>query len=186
MKKISVAGVVVVLALSMSACAPMYLGPRSMAGPRGIAVAPPSPVGRWDAVMILEPGSIVGLMTADGSTHTGRFVRAGADWIRIIEQGAEADVERLEVVRVDLLRRPAGAVFPKRVLGGALSGALVLAGMEMFVGSAFKGSLHTPSVRTLAGGAAAGAAAGVVDGLMQQQQRTIYVSPRIACGTPGC
>lgn len=172
--KSSAAIVVLVVGFLTSACAPMLAPPsqRTAFGPMR-----ESPVGRWDLVMGLEPAVLIGVTTADGVAHTGRFVRAGMYWLRLFENGAELEIDRNDVARVDYLGgAPSGAT--QRVAGGAASGAVVAGATEMLFALAFGGKLVFPG-RSMALGAAGGAVAGAMDTATRREQRAIYVAPQL-------
>jgi hypothetical protein len=158
-----------------TACAPMYM----MSPPRkplmSSAPARENPVGRWDAVMSLDSRAIVGVLSADGIAHTGRVARVGMHWLRLIENGAEIEIPRADVARVDLLS-DGGNDTAARVAAGAGLGALIAAGTEMFFAAGYGGRVRVPW-RTAALGAAGGAVGGAVDASARRAQRTIYVSP---------
>ena len=146
------------------------------------AVAPvrESPVGRWDAVMALEPAALISVVTADGNAHTGRFVRAGMYWLRIYEHSAELEIPRDDVARVDFLAGVSGDSTLKRMALGAAFVGGVAAGYETYFGMAFGGKFDVPW-RTLAVGAAAGAAAGAIGGAVEGRVRArpIYIAPQL-------
>src|SRR5437868_8079619 len=77
-------GWLMVFVLAASGCAaPIYpvAAGRNPYQPRpygpAVQLAPaPSPIGRWDAVMMLDPGTPVRALTADGMVTAGAFVSA--------------------------------------------------------------------------------------------------------------
>jgi hypothetical protein len=167
--------VLIVLGTLSTACAPMFAPP----GSRMMAPVRVSPVGRWDAVMDLRPSMLVGVLTADGVAHTGRFTRAGLVWMRLYENGAEVEFARDEVVRVDLLRGQGSGAVAGNVAKSAAAGAIALAATEAFFGLALGGKLWMPRARTWAAGAATGAVSGLGYAFAGQSERTIYVSPEL-------
>lgn len=183
--RVALMAVVIVGSGLSVACAPAMLPQR---GGMGIGQLPPSDpgrsaVGRWDAVMALEARSVVGVLAADGTRHRGWYVGAGLDSIRIHEAGSEVAIARREVARVDLLRGPGPRIDGRRVLGGAVSMALVMAATEMLTTSSLSDRVMAPNGRTLALGAASGAVAGAAGSAYERRARTVYVSPR-AFGSP--
>jgi hypothetical protein len=162
------------LSIATTGCAPMLMPP-GMSSRSAFAPVRESPVGRWDVVLDLDAATIVGVLTADGAAHTGRVVRVGMDWLRIVENGAEIDIARDDVARVDVLSANADAV--RTVAGGAGTGALLAGGTELLFSLLY--GRPTLSGRTLAAGAAGGAVAGVADASSRRTPRTIYISPRL-------
>jgi hypothetical protein len=173
-KTLSSALLLVVACAFSARCAPLYL-PHQPAryGPR----VAPSPVGQWHAVVGLDRATLIGVVTADGVAHSGRFVSAARDWLRLYENGAELEIPRDHVIQVDLLRRSAHRIEGNDVLGGAVAGALALAATEALLGTAFGGKLWVPRARTWAVGATGGAVAGAIGSLARHRERTIYVAP---------
>lgn len=167
------------------ACAPAMLPQRGGMGIRQLPPSDPGPsaVGRWDAVMALEPRSVVGILAADGTPHRGWYVGAGLHSIRIHEAGSEVAIARDQVARVDLLRAPGPRIDGRHVLAGALSMALAIAATEMLTTSSFGGGPAAPTGRTVAAGSVAGAVAGAVGSAYERRARTVYLSPR-AFGSP--
>ena len=171
--KCSRAVVVLILALFASACASMSM----LATP----TRPPfarelSPVGRWDVVMALEPATLIGVVTADGVAHPGRFVRAGMYWLRLFERGREIEFARSDIARVDYLGTSAGTA--QRIAGGAAVGALAGGVSQMLFALAFAGKLVFPG-RAVALGAGGGAVAGVMESADRRHRRVIYIAPQL-------
>jgi hypothetical protein len=135
-----------------------------------------NPVGRWDAVMALEPAALIGVVTADGIPHTGRYVRAGMHWLRMFEKGSEIEFPRGDVARVDYLGTTSGSV--ERIAGGAAVGAVAGGVSQMFFALAFAGKLVFPW-RAVALGAGGGAVGGAMDSAARRESRAIYIAPQL-------
>ena len=143
----------------------------------GFAPIRETPVGRWDAVMSLDPTALIGVTTADGVPHTGRFVRAGMYWLRLFENGAEVEIARDDVARVDFLGGVTGDS-AQRIAAGAAVGAAAAGGTQLFMALMYGGKLVMPG-RALAIGAAGGAVAGAIDSAARKEQRAIYIAPQL-------
>jgi hypothetical protein len=175
MQMLRAAAVLAIGTLS-AACVPMMPPPSNRMMPAPVRV---DPVGRWDAVLALDPAVLVGVLTADGVTHTGRVSRAGLYWMRLVEKGAEVEFPRDEVVRVDLLPGSRTGEVAGQTVKGAAAGAVIAGATEAFFAAVFTGRLRMPAGRTVALGAAGGAVGGFAQGLAGQNDRTIYVSPQL-------
>ena len=178
MQMLRAAALLAIGALS-TGCVPMMPPPSPLSSRVMPAPVRVDPVGRWDAVMGLDPAVLVGVLTADGVTHTGRVSRAGLYWMRLVEKGAEVEFPRDEVVRVDLLSGSRSGEVAGQTVKGAAAGAVIAGATEAFFATVFTGRLRMPSGRTVALGAAGGAVGGLAQGLAGQNDRTIYVSPQV-------
>jgi hypothetical protein len=122
---------------------------------------PPSPAGRWDNVMMLEPGTPLKVLRMDGTVVTGRFVVANNTTLRIAADGLEGGISSADVMRVDRVGTASGVIGK----GGA-KGAAVGAGAAGVLGLLFG---VAPPPRVFAGAAILGA----------------YHGAETAAGTPG-
>lgn len=168
---------VAVLAVLTSGCAPfLYPTPYSYAPRARMQPAPaPMPVGRWDNVMRLPRFAIIDVLTRDGAAHVGSFVGANSDAVRVLVSGDEREIDRNEVVRVDLVDLPgseAGAVAK-----GALRGALLGAGAALLFGGVIGGDAWPPPGPLLRGFAAAGGVSAGQAAFSQRQGRIVYLAP---------
>lgn len=177
----------VLLAVGTVGCAPMMYGPGRTApvyglfGPparpmAAIDSSPASVVGRWDNVVGLNPTAQVGIVLADGSHRTGRFLRAGMDFVRILENGIEIDLSRDDVARLDLLKNGAG-IDGAEIARDAAVGAAVSGAMLMVVPYLITGRVEVPPARWWAAGAVAGGAGSYEQQRFAHAARTLYVSP---------
>ena len=139
--------------------------------------APPSPVGRWDNVMMLEPGTPLKILTMDGTVVTGRFVSANNKTLRLDAAKLEA-LAMTDVMRVDRVGTATGIVVKEGLKGAAL-GAGIAGVAGLFVGAA-------PPPRIFAGAAAVGGYIGATDAAGDPRLGTIYValSPASSGGVP--
>lgn len=114
---------VLALALSTSACAyPMY-GARPAphrARMMTLPVQPPSPVGRWDNVMMLDPGAPIVVLQMDGTRAEGRFHSASPTILRMETGDAPVRIAATDVVRVDRLPHFGSAVRQEALRGAAV------------------------------------------------------------------
>ena len=165
------------------ACAPMYGAPM-MAG-RTMYAPPPrpnapvvqaTPFGRWDEVMALRPNWIVEVLDAEGTTHTGRFVRASVRSLKFVTIGGEFELPRPEVIRVDLLQAEDASGTAKEVAAGAATGAISMAGAIAVVPFLMTGKFYAPPARFWAFGAALGGIKAAQQARAAREPRTVYVA----------
>jgi hypothetical protein len=173
MKKLMVVTAAAVLA---SGCAPLlYPGHHYAPRARMQAAPPPVPIGRWDNVMRLPRLATIDVLTRDGMAHVGAFVGADSDRVRVLVSGEGQEIDRSDVVRVDLIDLPgseAGA-FAK----GALRGALLGAGAALLIGGVIGGEAWPPPGPLVRGLAAAGGVSGGQGTLAARRGRLIYLAP---------
>lgn len=178
------AGLVAVMmaALTVGACAPMYGRPifgASPMYPAARAVRPmyePSPIGRWDAVMTLAPNAILEVLDADGTTHTARFVKASVSALAVIEDGAQTSMPRASVVRVVLLPALRHDDAVKEAAGSAAAGALT-AGVGMaLIPYLATGQVWIPPARFWGTGAVMGGASAIARQKQAQNPRIVYLA----------
>ena len=120
--------IVLIPSLLTTACAPALYTAGGDVG----AVAPPdhryerpveaSPVGRWDNVMMLEPGTPLKVLTMDGTVLTGNFVAANNRTLRLDADNIEP-LAMTDVMRVDRLGTPSQFRGPEQGVRGAAIGA---------------------------------------------------------------
>ena len=149
----------------------------SLVSRRAGYAADSAPVGRWDNVMRLAPGSTIDVLTRNGMAHVGGFAVADETHVWLKVAGAERPVARLEIVRVDLVGLPGSttvAVAKRAGLGALIgtAGAAVIAGV-------IGGQAWPPPGPLLRGGAAGGAWAGGEAELAERYPRAIYLAPSL-------
>jgi len=154
-------------------CAPGLYTAAAMTRPRPAArihverPAEPPPVGRWDNVMMLEPGTPVKVLTMDGTVVTGRFLTANTVTLRI-ESAQTTSLAVANVMRVDRLGTAPGIVAREGAKGAAL-GAGVAGVIGLLVGVA-------PPPRVFAGAAVIGAYQGAAGAAGIPGPGTIYLA----------
>jgi hypothetical protein len=132
------------------------------------------PIGRWDNVMMLAPGSTVQVLMADGAVATGPVLGASSTSLRIRVASGDVDVPSADVMRVDRLKG-LGAGPVRGGVEGAAWGAGIVAVAGLIVG-------RMPPPRLFAAGAVIGANQSVQLGRMGFDSVTIYLSPAVASG----
>lgn len=161
-------------------CAPYYAPNAGRAGypVRSMSATPAadpySSRGRWDNVMRLPAGASIEVLTWYSGARAGRIASADGASIRILIDGAEEEIFRRDVVRVDLVDLPgseAGAV-ARRAAGGALIGM----GGATIVSAVIGGAAWPPPAVSLRAGAALGALAASQAELINRRGRMIYLS----------
>jgi hypothetical protein len=162
--------VVLPLALATSGCAyPMYgIRPVSYRARMMMAPAPqPSPVGRWDNVMMLEAGTPIVVLQMDGTRTQGRFHSASPSILRLEAAEAAAQIAATDVVRVDRLPHFGQSARDETARGAAVGlGAVGVLGL--LAGQA-------PPARYWAAGALVGGYAGAQAQMAAVGPGTIYV-----------
>jgi hypothetical protein len=186
MRGFTVVGMLAVAGLTTGCAYPrMGAGP-FMPPPRQAVIAmpaPPSPVGRWDNVMMLEPGTPVRVLRMDGFRADGRFHSASPTVLRVEAGGAVADVAYADVARVDRLAHFGGDAKSEMARGAAVGmGAVGVLGL--IVG-------HMPPPRLWAAGAITGGYYGAQTQMHAAGPGTIYLAPMPGCegvrqGAAGC
>lgn len=172
----------VLLALSASACAPMpyaarrYPGPYAPVSPYGFRApraevsTTASAVGRWDNVMLLPAGTPVQILMFDGRKAGGQVLSADATAVRVLGPSGEEALPMDEVMRVDRLPPSASEDYSRAAARGAAWGAGVVGVMGILVG-------HMPPARVFAGGAIAGAGAAMQGAEYMREAVMIYLAP---------
>ncbi len=174
--------IVLLPSLLATGCAPALLTAAALSRPRHSdhryeRPAAPSPVGRWDNVMMLDPGTPLKVLTMDGTVVTGRFISANTKTLRLDTAKLEA-LAMTDVMRVDRSGTASGTVVKEGLKGAAL-GAGIAGVAGLFVGSA-------PPPRVFAGTAVVGGYIGASDAAGAPGLVTIYValSPASSGGAP--
>ena len=132
-------------------------------------VSLPSPVGRWDNVMMLEAGTPLRVLTMDGRVATGHFVLANIEAVTIATGNREEIVAAGEVMRID---REAGSgkgsLRRETIKGAALgAGAAGVAGLLLGV---------TPPPRVFAAASVIGAYQEGTGAALTPGPATIYLA----------
>ena len=129
--------------------------------------------GRWDNVMLLAGGSVIGVLTMDGQ-RVGTLSRADGYRIRLVVDGIEQEIARQDVLRVDLVHLPGSDVraVARKTAGGALLGA----GAAALFAGVLGGSAWPPPGVLVRGGAALGGVSGAASGLAEREGRVIYIA----------
>jgi hypothetical protein len=136
------------------------------------------PIGRWDNVMMLAPGSTVQVLMADGAVATGAVSGASIGSLRVRVASGDVDLAATDVMRVDRLKAP-GASAVRDGVEGAAWGAGIVGVAGLIVG-------RMPPPRLFAAGAVIGANQSIQFGRMGPDSVTIYLSPAVATGArPG-
>lgn len=177
--------VLVLLPLTLSAGCAMGAYPLAAGGYRHRAayapradtpsVAAPLPVGRWDNVMMLEPGTPVKALTADGVVTTGEVVGATIQILRISNDSGEVSLAMTDVTRVDRLAGQGSGGRVREGVKGAAVGAGTVGVLGLIVG-------HVPPPRMFIAGGIAGAYAGTEVAAVVPGPGTIYLAPSVASG----
>lgn len=140
--------------------------------------AGPAPIGRWDNVMMLAPGSTVQVLMADGAVTTGAVLGASTSSLRVRVASGEVELPATDVMRVDRLKAP-GAGPVRDGAEGAAWGAGIVGVLGLILG-------RMPPPRVVAAGAILGANQSIQFGRMGFDRVTVYVSPAVASGArPG-
>ena len=146
---------------------PMYAQPAPIQGAS-------LPIGRWDNVMMLAPGSTVQVLMASGAVATAEVIRASTSDLRIRTVSGDLDLPVTDVMRVDRVKGPGNGAVRDGVKGAAW-GAGIVGVAGLVIG-------HMPPPRLFAAGAVIGASQGVQIGRMSAGPATIYLSPAVAPG----
>ena len=174
--------VIAAAALLATGCAPLMY-PGAQPGPYGYtpssraraAYAPePPPYERWDNVMRLPHGAVIDVLTRDGAANVGPFAGADIRRVRLLGDRQEREIDRAEVVRVDLVSLPGSGI--RAVARGAAGGALLGAGAAALFAGVIGGELWPPPGVLLRSGAAIGGLAGGSAVAANRQSRLIYLA----------
>jgi hypothetical protein len=132
-------------------------------------------MGRWDNVMRLPHGSTIDVLTPDGAPTVGLIQGATVRTVTIQIDGHDIEIDRANVMRVDLVDVP-GSELQAAARGGA-RGALLGVGAAALVGFVIGGSAWPPPGALIRAGVAGGAVTGVHSSLTNRQGRMIYLAP---------
>ncbi|HXG55208.1 MAG TPA: hypothetical protein VNJ03_07480 [Vicinamibacterales bacterium] len=180
MKRVIGLAVVMAVSVGTTGCAPMlaagmFAHPRQARG--GPAPAMP-PIGRWDQVMSLRPGATIAMLTADGTTRAGQFVKASVRSVAFVAESGEIELPREEIIRVDLVRAlPSGHRTAKTVVTGAAQGALLAGASVAALPYLLTGNLWLPPARIWGFGAVAGGLKAGQGDAHERMPRTVYIAP---------
>jgi hypothetical protein len=152
---------------------PMY-GPPPM-GPAASFQMPVLPIGRWDNVMMLAPGTPVQVLLMDGGMATGLVTRADSTSLSLKVAAGEVELASTRVMRIDRLSSTESAV--KDGAKGAALGAGVVGVIGLIAGK-------VPPARLFAAGGIIGAYNNVEVGLAARRNATIYLAPDVAPVAP--
>ena len=137
---------IVSVTLLSTGCSPMlYSGfarPPATAPFGSPTVIGPLPIGRWDNVMRLPHGSIIDVLTPDGTPNVGPIQSATGSAVTIQVDGHDVEIDRVNVIRVDLVDLPGSEVQAAARTGAR--GALLGAGAMALVGFVIGGSAWPP------------------------------------------
>ena len=159
---------ILVVAVSSTACAPVYGIPaRSYPRPAPAALAV-DVTGRWDNVMMLPPGARVHVLLMDGARVEGPIVSAASGAVKLAVAAGEVEIAADRVARID---RTAGSDGIGRGLSDAAHGAGLVGVLGLLAG-------RVPPARVFAAGAILGAEGSIHAGVAITPQ-TIYVSPQL-------
>jgi hypothetical protein len=170
---------IVSLTLLSAGCSPMlysgYTRPPLTAPYGPSAAVGPLPIGRWDNVMRLPHGSTIDVLTPDGRPNVGLVQMATASTVTIRIDDQEVEIDRVNVIRVDLVDFP-GSEVQAAARSGA-RGALLGAGAMALVGFVVGGSAWPPPGALIRAGVVGGAVASVQSSMTARQGRMIYLAP---------
>jgi hypothetical protein len=131
--------VVLVPCILTTGCVPALYTAAAITRPRAsshVHHEPPAeapPIGRWDHVMMLEPGTPLKILMMDGAVVTGRFVTANVAIVRL-DSGETTSLARVDVMRVDRLGTPRRLVAREAAKGAAVgAGVAGVAGLLLGV-----------------------------------------------------
>ena len=132
-------------------------------------VVVPPPIGRWDNVMMLDPGTPLKVLTKDGTVINGRFVTANTATLRI-DSDQTTSLAMVDIMRIDRLGTASGTVAKEGVKGAAVgAGVAGVAGLLFGV---------RPPPRVFAGAAVIGAYTGAAEASATPGPGTIYLAER--------
>jgi hypothetical protein len=169
-----VQGLAVLVAVASSACAyPPTYGPRTgppyVRGAMMVPQPPASPVGRWDNVMMLEPGTPLRVLRMDGTRADGRFHSASPAVLRVAAGDVAHEIPQAEVARVDRLAHFGGDAKAEATRGAAVGmGAVGVIGLI---------AGQVPPPRLWAAGAVVGGYHGAQAQMHAAGPGTIYLAP---------
>ena len=169
---------IVCAATLTSACATAgYMLPlsahRGHAAPPPLAYAPPppSPVGRWDNVMLLPVATPVLALMTDGRQVGGNLIAANHAALRVRTVSGDVELPAADVMRVDRMPPPASRDYLEQGARGAAAGAAVVGVLGLIAG-------QLPPARLFAAGAIIGASGSVQAAAAGRGPATVYLAPR--------
>lgn len=175
--------VVLVAGVLTTGCAP-YLYPGMYPPGRGPYHAPayhprqmapePTPIGRWDNVMRLPRLSVIDVLTEDGAATIGQLLASTAQSVTLTSDGVPTEIERRQVVRIDLVQLPGSAT--GAAIERGLKGAVLGVGAAALFSGIIGGDLWPPPGVALRAGAALGAAHAIGPELATRRPRIIYLA----------
>ena len=179
MNRLTVIGAAALLA---SGCSPLmypgaYSGPYGYAPPsraRAAYAPEPPPYERWDNVMRLPQGAVIDVLTRDGAANVGSFAGADIRSVRLLGDAQQRELERAEVVRVDLVSLPGSNV--RSIARSAMGGALLGAGAAVLFSAVIGGDMWPPPGVLVRGGAAVGGLSAGSAAASGRQSRLIYLA----------
>jgi hypothetical protein len=174
--------VTVAAALLASGCSHLMY-PGASPGPYGYAppsraraaYAPePPPYERWDHVMRLPHGAVIDVLTRDGAANVGPFAGADIRAVRLLGDRQEREIDRAEVVRIDLVSLPGSNI--RSIARSAMGGALLGAGAAVLFSAVIGGEIWPPPGVLVRGGAAVGGLGAGAAAASGRQSRLIYLA----------
>jgi hypothetical protein len=132
----------------------------------------------WENLDSLQPGQKIQVTDKSKGKHSGTFLSAGAQGIKLHEKSGDSSIERENVARVTVpAHRARHALFGLAIGAGAGAGI----GAATTRGSCNSSQPYCLNVFTKADGAAIGAAAGgaigAIVGALLPAHKTIYQAP---------
>lgn len=167
---------IVCAATLTSACATAgYMLPlvayRRHAPPPPHAYAAPSPVGRWDNVMLLPVSTPVLALMTDGRQVGGTLIAANAGALQVRTVSGDVELPAADVMRVDRMPPPASRDNVEQGGRGAAAGVGVVGVLGLIAG-------QMPPARLFAAGAIIGASGSVQAAAAARSPATVYLAPR--------
>ncbi len=174
MKRFALLAVVLVLS---SGCATVVKTTQHPYSQTRRAYAAPYTPYVWTNVVALQHHSLINVLTKDGQSVTGRFLRANLNGLWLEHPGTPGQhIDRYDVLQIDLVESAGSRM--KKIGRGALIGALVGAGFATAaLGAAHEGSDPKNPGQVVAAAAGIGAVAGAQFVTETRMPRTVYIAP---------
>jgi hypothetical protein len=153
---------------------PGYAG-SAMYGPAARYQPAALPIGRWDNVMMLGPGTPVQVLLMDGGIATGPTIAADSSMLRLRVASGEVELASEKILRVDRLEA-SGSVVRDGAKGAAFGAG--------FVGVLGLVAGQVPPARLFAAGGISGAYHNAELGAAARGAATIYLAPAVAPVAP--
>jgi hypothetical protein len=147
---------------------PMYGQPM---GPTASYPMPALPIGRWDNVMMLAPGTPVQVLLMDGGVASGLVTGADSTSLSLEVVSGEVELASTRIMRVDRVTSSESPI--RDGAKGAAFGAGVVGVIGLIAGK-------VPPARLFAAGGIIGAYNNVELGLSARRTATIYLAPAVA------